>query len=82
MKQYFYTYGSHSEQPFNGGWTEVIAPDRQTADRLFVAVHPCRTAGILDCAWVYDEEAFAKTKMPKEGNFNAYCQEIIAVRRV
>lgn len=46
MTKYIFTYGTEG-QPFAGGWTEVIAPDRQAACAAFRAIHPDRVEGLL-----------------------------------
>lgn len=79
MQTFFYTYGYSHE--FCGGWTEVEAPDRTTANRLFRVFHPDATPNILRCAFVYDEAEFTKTKMYKEGNFGKRCLEKISYWR-
>lgn len=77
MEKFVFTYGTEG-QPFVGGWTEVIAPDRQAACAAFRAVHPDKTEGLLNCSSVYSEAEFKRTVMagPK-GNFGARCHETI-----
>ena len=81
MASYYFTYGTEG-QPFFGGWTEIEAPDGRTACALFRAYHPDKTEGLLNCSSVYNEDAFRKTHMPREGNFGAWCHERITVKRV
>ena len=81
METYYFTYGSCDEnQPFAGGWTEITAPDEETACALHHAVHP--SDGFLRCAGIYDEATFKASRMWKEGNFGARCHERITVTRV
>ncbi len=80
MPKFYFTYGTDGTQPFIGGWTEVEAPDGAIAGNLFRAVHPDKTPGILNCAWVYSEERFLQTEMAK-GNFGVCCHEKITVTR-
>lgn len=80
MKRFYFTYGSEG-QPFCGGWTEVIAPDFDTAIALFRAYHPDLQDGIMNCAGVYSEERFRKTSMFANGNFGKRCWEKIFVHR-
>ena len=78
MEKFYFTYGSDdSNQAFNGGWTEVTAPDEYLAREIFRSVHP--SSGLLPCAGVYDEPSFRRTRMYKEGNFGARCHERIDV---
>lgn len=76
MPKFYFTYGTDPSYPFQGGWTEVEAPDRNSADVLFRLFHPDRIPGILNCAFVYTEEEFLSTNLPY-GNFGACCQEHI-----
>lgn len=78
MGKYFFTYGTEG-QPYNGGWTVVEAPDQRAAALAFRAFHPDRTDGLLNCSSIYDEEHFTKTRMAVEGNFGAFCREIITL---
>lgn len=78
MKRFYFTYGSEG-QPFCGGWTEVIAPDFESACSLFRALHPCKDGDFLNCAGVYDNELFKKTSMFEGGNFGKRCWETITV---
>lgn len=75
---YIFTYGSEG-QPFQGGWTEVVAPDRETAIRTFLVYHPLKD-GFLPCCSIYTLEEFNKTKMVT-GNLGARCHEYIMVIR-
>lgn len=78
---FYFTYGTDG-QPFRGGWTVVEdAPNVGVACELFRAYHPDKTKGILNCASIYSEDAFFKTDMPRCGNFGAFEQERITVKR-
>ena len=82
MRSYYFTYGTEG-QPFFGGWTEIEAPDMNSACALFRAFHPDRTDGYLNCCSVYAEEQFKASRMfGPEGNFGFRCHERIAVTRV
>jgi hypothetical protein len=52
--KYIYTFGGDN-QPYENGYTEVLAPDRKSADALFRAYHPDRIDGVLNCADVFPE---------------------------
>lgn len=80
MKFYF-TYGTTDNMPFIGGWTEIEAPDRETACKVFRLFHPDKIKGLLNCSSVYDEKAFKDTCMAKVGNFNYFCHERISLTR-
>ena len=81
MAKYYYTYSSDGEQPFIGGWTEVEAVNHQAANKLFRIVHPDKTPGILNCAFVYTEEQFKQTGMYMCGNFDRFCVERLSLNR-
>ena len=67
VAKFYYTYGA-AKHPFSGGWTVVIADNEPEAVRLFRAVHPDRTSGILNCASFYTEENFQRTSMFKSNS--------------
>lgn len=82
MPNFYFTYGTE-DQPYYGGWTQIVAPDRQVACGVFRGFHPDRTEGILNCAEVYSEEQFLNTSMAgPDGNFGFFCHELITVQRV
>lgn len=80
MKFYF-TYG-RDHRPFNAGWTEVIAPDIDTARALFLVFHPPTDGPWIPCAGIYDEEQFQSTSMARKGSFGKRCVERITYERV
>lgn len=78
MKFYF-TYGLTELQPFQGGWTEVEAPDINAAIKLFRFFHPDRTEGVVNCASIYTEEQFRNSCMAGgKGCFGKFCRERIS----
>ena len=80
-QRYFFTYGPEGH-PYHGGWTEINAPSIPAACAIFRAFHPDKTQGTLNCADVYTEDAFNKTKMAgPDGNFGLFCHEKIIVQR-
>ena len=82
MPRFYFTYGLDDDQPFEGGWTEIVAPNMRAAEKLFEAVHPClEDSYLLNCAGVYTEEQFTQTKMFTSGNFGRFCHERIVVER-
>lgn len=76
MPKFYFTYGTE-EQPFRGGWSEVIAPDMGTACDLFRVVHPCKESNLLNCSCVYSEEDMMRTDMFINGNFGHKAHEVI-----
>lgn len=62
MPKFYFTYGVEG-QPFYGGWTEITAPDEETARNLFRVFHPNNADGFMNCCSVYDEERFHRTSM-------------------
>lgn len=80
MQKFYFTYGTDPAYPFQGGWTLIVAPDEKTAVQIFRVFHPDRFgSGCLNCADYYRGERFEKSKMYKDGNFGAYCREVIKV---
>ena len=79
-KIFFFTYSCGGDQPFNGGWTEVEAPNRTTAVQLFRIVHPDAEPGVVNCAFIYSEKEFANTSMAKTGNFGKFAQERVSLK--
>lgn len=81
MAKFYFTYGTSRQYDYQGGWTEVEAPDGRTAMAAFRIFHPDKNKGVLNCCDVYPERAFKKTKMYIEGNFGARCHERITLLR-
>lgn len=81
MKTFYFTYGLN-DQPYPGGWTEVVAPDMESALSLFRAFHPSMDNDLLNCAGIYSQEEFVVTSMFLNGNFGKRCWERIFVHRV
>lgn len=75
--KYYFTYGSNETQPFIGGWTVVNASNYNEAIEKFILVHPLTKDGFINCAFVYTEEKFVKTRMYNVGNFGRFEQEVI-----
>lgn len=81
MPRFYFTYGT-SGQPFNGGWTEIVAPDIHVACAVFRGFHPDKHEGLMNCAEVYTERAFEKSGMNSpEGNFGQHCHERITITK-
>lgn len=74
--KFYFTYGTEG-QPFHGGWTEVIAPTRKAACKIFRIYHPDKTAGLLNCSSVYAAQEFERTSMYASDNLGARCHEVI-----
>lgn len=89
MERFYFIYGdnptaeSYAEnQPYKGGWTEVIAPDANTAWDLFNAVHPpVRATNAQRFATIMNDDDFFSSPISKRGNKGEFCQEVIEVRR-
>ena len=79
MNQTFYfTYGL-TGHPFSGGWTQIKAPDINSACALFRAIHPNKTDGVLNCASVYTHDEFQRMVMNRDGNYGFRCRENITL---
>lgn len=79
MQRFYFTYGTDERFPFYRGWTEVVAPDKETACAVFRCYHPNRPGSdALNCAWIYSEEEFKKTCMFMEPRPDEFCHEVIS----
>ena len=58
LNSFYYTFGTADTQPFQRGWIEVQALNRQHADQLFRSSYPDRTPGVLNCSSVLDQTHF------------------------
>ncbi len=60
MNKYYFSFGSDPAFPFQGGYLIVEAPTMQDACEVFRKYYPDRPnhTGILNCAFVYDEDDF------------------------
>lgn len=58
LQSFFYTFGTSDFFPYQKGWVEVKAPNRQEADTLFRKHYPDHTEGSLNCSDVYDQTSF------------------------
>ncbi len=81
MPKFYFTYGTSRQYDYQGGWTEVEAPNMTAAIAAFRVYHPDKRIGVLNCCDVYREDEFRKTEMFTEGNFGAYCHERITLLR-
>ena len=80
LQKFYFTYGSDCGQPYCGGWSEVLAPNRSLACTAFRMVHPDNFPGFLNCASVYSASEFEKTRMAGPcGNFGLRCHETITM---
>lgn len=78
MPKIYFTYGTSNLQPYCGGWTEITAPTENQAYKIFRMLHPSESPNApLNCAGVYTEDTFKKTKMFAENNLGAGCHESI-----
>ena len=74
MEKFYFTYGTEG-QPFKGGWSIVEAENYEQACAIFNIVHPKKN-GMIDCAWIYAEDAFRKS-FGDGDNFGEKTHEII-----
>lgn len=80
LETFYFTYGTDKNFPFQGGWTEVHAADRNQAVALFRHEHPDRTPGLVNCSSIYTEKQFQDKVLPlyKDGDtFWSVCHECI-----
>lgn len=80
METFYFTYGTDKNFPFQGGWTEIHAADRNQAVTLFRREHPDRSPGLVNCSSIYTEKQFQDKVLPlyKDGDaFWSVCHECI-----
>lgn len=77
---YYFTYGTWEGFPYYGGWTRVIAQNKDEAIQLFRKVHPDTENGNFCYAFSYDEDAFIATGMNVAGNFGNFEHETIELK--
>lgn len=80
METFYFTYGTDKNFPFQGGWTEVHAADRNQAVALFRREHPDRSPGLVNCSSIYTKKQFQDKVLPlyKDGDaFWSVCHECI-----
>ena len=81
MEKFYFTYGTDSRYPFQGGWTLIYADNLLAAQQIFKAYHPNRPGcDCLNCADFYTAERFEKSEAFKTGNLGARCHEILFMR--
>lgn len=77
-EKFYFTFGSDEKYPFQGGWVEVIATDKEEAICTFQSRYPNRAGSpfynACDC---YDSSYFENTKMYEYGNLGSKCHNLI-----
>lgn len=59
MFNYYFTFGSDPQFPFQGGYLIITAKDMDTACDVFNALYPNpKNKNVLNCAFFYTEEKF------------------------
>ncbi len=58
MNNYYFTFGSSNEFPYQGGYVAVVAENMKQAIELFRKNYPDHNQGILNCADYYNESHF------------------------
>lgn len=78
LQSFYYTFGTSQSFPFERGWVEVQATDRKEANQLFRAQFPDKIPGIINCAFIYDAEAFERIRevYKNDPNWNV-CHQVI-----
>ena len=65
-----HTFGSDYGFPFQDGWVEIIASNREEADEIFMRHFPCRHPNTLNCSFVYTEAEWLE--MDPARNWHGY----------
>lgn len=71
MVSTFFTYGTAKQFPFINGYTEIVASTTEECIKIFRALHPDKTPGIVNCAFIYKEKEF--NEIPDK--FKGKCHE-------
>ena len=74
---YYFTFSKDGTQPYIGGWVKVYAVSKLRACEAFRREYPDKMKGLLNCAGIYDEHFFENSIMFKNGNFGAFCHDVI-----
>ena len=76
MDNYYFTFGTGKDFPYQGGWVVVKANSYGEARNKFKEKFGTRD-GYLPFAFQYSEEEFELSGMDKRGNFGEFCHEVI-----
>lgn len=60
---YYFTFGSSSEFPYRNGYLIVKAYNKSDAVSIFRSYFPDRTEGVVNCAFIYNQEEWEETTM-------------------
>ena len=78
MNNYYFTFGCDPIFPFEGGWAKVKANTKEEAIEKFDSHYPRINKNIINCAFIYTEEQFKRTRMyEKQDNGGRSCHKII-----
>ena len=61
MNTFYFTFGTASEFPYQRGWVEA----KNDAANIFNIYFPPRKDNVVNCAFIYSKEEWAKTDMGK-----------------
>lgn len=81
MAKFYFTYGSDERFLFQYGWTEVEAPDYETARSLFQYYHPDRNPEAQYADVYTEDEFFYYTMTYMQGYRRHHCHERITLMR-
>ena len=62
-ESFYFTFGSSSEFPYQDGYLIVKARSKSEAVSIFRSYFPSRKEGVVNCAFIYDQEEWEKTAM-------------------
>ena len=80
MQRFYFTFGYNPDFPYQNGWVEVLAKDREKAVEIYKIVFGESKEGYVNCAGIYDEIHFKQSDMYKNGNFGAKCHAVISIK--
>ena len=73
---FYFSFGTADYFPFKLGWVEVRANSREEACEMFASHYPCRSDSMLNCSFVYNENAWKQTSM-SQGGPGQVCHRVI-----
>ena len=79
-ESFYFTFGSSSEFPYRDGYLVVKAYSKPEAVSIFRSYFPDRTEGVVNCAFIYDQEGWEKTAMDALSYYP--CYQVIEYEKV
>lgn len=75
--KYYFTFGLDKSYPYRGGWVEIFAESLNHAIAIFREKYPNEDGEPVRCAFYYTQAQFEKSPMFSQGNYGAFCHEVL-----